>query len=345
MTASVDRLTMRLRQRLVVRSVRTRLGRCSRGTRSTATGNRSPTLSASAAVKHHFVPAFYLRGFVERRPPTGHEPALWVADRQEAVVRRRSPKNAAALTDYYAVTTAEGKKDQSAETSIAALESAVSSLLHDLPESSDALAVEDRAFLSRFVAVQMTRVPAYRSYLERTISKTRTIVVDMLTHDRRLFAHCLRKAYPERAFSESQVERVFTAAGEGEWVIPADPESSLYHALKVAEGVAPLMDNMDWTFLVDSDETLVTSDNPVQVFHSASRKLSNSALLNRDAEITLPLTPRVCLVMAHGKLPGRMASANAVKAMNEFRIFGARRFVYAHTRSGADAAIRHWQER
>jgi hypothetical protein len=191
----------------------------------------------------------------------------------------------------------------------------------------------------------MTRVPAYRTYLERTIARTHTTVVDMLTHDRRLFGHYVRKAYPKRVLSESQIERLFTAAAEGEWEMSADPEASLYHALKVAEGVAPLMDHMGWTFLTDPDETFVTSDNPVQVFHSNSRKLSNAALLSRDAEITFPLTPRVCLVMAHGRLPGRMTSRNAAEAMNEFRILGARRFVYAHTRSGADAAVRRWQER
>jgi len=54
-------------------------------------------------VKHHFVPQFYLKAFVDPSSPASQTPYLWVADLRARTVKRRAPENAAALTDYYAI--------------------------------------------------------------------------------------------------------------------------------------------------------------------------------------------------------------------------------------------------
>lgn len=54
-------------------------------------------------MKHHYVPACYLRAFVDPACPSEYEPYLWIADLDERKIRRRSPEHTAALTDYYAV--------------------------------------------------------------------------------------------------------------------------------------------------------------------------------------------------------------------------------------------------
>jgi hypothetical protein len=62
-------------------------------------------------VKHHYVPAFYLRAFLDPQWPPTYEPYLWVVDLETAEIRRKSPENTAALTDCYAVGDGENRHE------------------------------------------------------------------------------------------------------------------------------------------------------------------------------------------------------------------------------------------
>jgi hypothetical protein len=62
-------------------------------------------------VKHHYVPAFYLRAFVDPGCPPDYEPYLWVVDLDKRMIRRQSPDNTAALTDYHAVGDGDDRYD------------------------------------------------------------------------------------------------------------------------------------------------------------------------------------------------------------------------------------------
>jgi uncharacterized protein DUF4238 len=97
-------------------------------------------------VKHHYVPACYLGAFVDPVCPPTHEPYLWVVDLDEGTVRRRSPDNTAALTDYYAV--GEGPNRYDVEEYLSAVESQTApvlvKLLGDCPTVEDYLFSADR---------------------------------------------------------------------------------------------------------------------------------------------------------------------------------------------------------
>jgi Protein of unknown function (DUF4238) len=47
------------------------------------------------SARHHYVSQFHLRGFTELARPAGHEPALWVGDRETGKTYRRAPKKLA----------------------------------------------------------------------------------------------------------------------------------------------------------------------------------------------------------------------------------------------------------
>ena len=51
--------------------------------------------------KHHFVPQFYLKGFVDPASEGRPNPYLWVVDLQSQILQRRAPKNVASLTGFY----------------------------------------------------------------------------------------------------------------------------------------------------------------------------------------------------------------------------------------------------
>ena len=62
-------------------------------------------------MRHHYVPACYLQSFVDPACPPEYEPYLWVVDLDKGKIRRQSPENTAALTDYYAVGDGENRYD------------------------------------------------------------------------------------------------------------------------------------------------------------------------------------------------------------------------------------------
>jgi hypothetical protein len=79
--------------------------------RSTLSGRASHRAYIFRRVKHHYVPAFYLRGFVDAACPPGHTPCVWLVDLGNGKIKCKSPENAAAITDYYAVGDRENRQD------------------------------------------------------------------------------------------------------------------------------------------------------------------------------------------------------------------------------------------
>lgn len=73
--------------------------------------------------RHHFLPQFYLRGFVDPRTPPGHAPFVWLRDLATGDVRKRSPKNVAVESGYYALDTHSGPDYDSVEAELSEMES------------------------------------------------------------------------------------------------------------------------------------------------------------------------------------------------------------------------------
>ena len=111
-------------------------------------------------MKHHYVPACYLRAFVDPRCHPKHEPYLWVVDLDRGTIKRRSPDNTAALTDYYAV--GEGPNRYDVEEYLSAVESQTAPVLLKLLGDCPTIDSNDKGVLSYFAALQLVRVPQFR---------------------------------------------------------------------------------------------------------------------------------------------------------------------------------------
>ncbi len=72
--------------------------------------------------RHHYIPQFYLRGFVDPATPPPQTPYLWVWYKHAAAVDRRAPKNLAWEIGYYAIEAHHGLDYATVENELAQVE-------------------------------------------------------------------------------------------------------------------------------------------------------------------------------------------------------------------------------
>src|SRR5689334_9721376 len=115
-------------------------------------------------MKHHYVPAFYLRGFTDPACPAAYEPYLWVVDLDDGIIGRRAPQNTAVLTDYYAA--GEGENRHKIEAYLSEIESQAAPAIARILKGASTIDEQDKLALSTFAAFQVARVPGFRGRLE-----------------------------------------------------------------------------------------------------------------------------------------------------------------------------------
>ena len=57
----------------------------------------------SKKIRHHILPIFYLTGFIDPRTP----PFIWLYEKGEPLIQKRSPKNIAVRKHYHSFVTTE----------------------------------------------------------------------------------------------------------------------------------------------------------------------------------------------------------------------------------------------
>jgi hypothetical protein len=192
--------------------------------------------------KHHYVPRTYLSGF------TDSEGNLWnyFKDSIKKPVPR-PPGSVCYETFYYAQEGEGGELDNSLEDAFSeSVENRIPSLIEPIPTSPGTLVQmsrEDRADFAFFVAVSLTRVPSFRSGIDRIHSRVAQMVLD---HEAEKDAE-LRGA----------IERLGIKA-------EAKPSGSLRPMLDMAGGIAKTLLTKPWVFFcAPPGFSFATSDNPV----------------------------------------------------------------------------------
>ena len=123
------------------------------------------------SAKHHYVPQFYLKGFLD---PSA-SPYLWVADLEKQSVERHTPKSIAYLTGYYDVdmvgNDAVSNKSMF-EGILSSIESKASIAIRRIRADNFNLTIEDRYHLSNFIGLQIGRVPIFRDFIAKAMTQS-----------------------------------------------------------------------------------------------------------------------------------------------------------------------------
>lgn len=232
-----------------------------------------------SAVRHHFVPQGYLRGFSAADKASKN--FVWVYDKREG--RRPAKKSVASIAwakAYYAQENADGSVDlDTMETQLAqTIDNQIPDLLRKIVPRAGRkfdMSEEDRGALAFFVGLSITRVPSFRDGINDVYSWAAQAALNAVIE---------KRGYPEGLSEEHELKAV------------AKPWVSLKPMVEIANAIAGAALTKDWQFyLPPAAVPLLTSDNPV-VFSGGAAGLSHLGPAHPQAELLINLRKDLALV-------------------------------------------------
>jgi hypothetical protein len=269
---------------------------------------------------HHTVPRFYLEGFSD--PRSGK---LWVYTKGCAP-RSSLPLNECRRRDYYAFELGETKL-YDFEHVLSVFETYAGELFKKLQDNGYAFSENDKSFLSNFVALTFSRVPAFRdhardayqSILDRARQPEKLITLAQeATHD-------LKKPI--------SVEIIRSQLDATTFQLSKHDLRSLQWIVDNVNRLAPILFSMHWKVLESEQESFITSDNPVVTRIENSSGISlGEGFARPDVYVYFPLNCKACLIMS--KKPFRpVRSAAVVREINKSLMCVAKHCIYVRERN------------
>ncbi len=262
--------------------------------------------------RHHYVPQFYLRGFID---PSSK--LICVFDKQTRKSFVTGTKNAAVEIDFYEEAFFSGARDKAT----------VERFFSEEVESPSNPAIErlrrrekpneqDKAQLALYILSMIKRVPAGKERLQNALPKiAESVLQDVLQK-----LDSLASIVPTELLEKRRQE----AREIVEWNKENPPMKALLPMPEYSR-VIPVLTSMNWRFLIAPDNRyFLTCDNPV--FFDRSTGI-------RSGDFTFPIASDLVL---WGTLGSRAedcsfhhAKSQNLKEVNRRTIFNATRFVFS----------------
>lgn len=283
--------------------------------------------------RHHYIPRFYLEGFID---PV-NEPYIWIYEKGNPTVRRATIDDIAVQKDYYSFIDIHGKKDtETYEDALAEVESKLAPAIKKIKDHEN-LTNEDKGAFAVFLGLTLTRVPNFRENIQKTTGELLKAISMILALNSNNF-----KSYVEKVENDTgekigmPLDDLRKFILEGKYNVHVDPQHSL-PLLILAGNLAPIFCDMKWAFFKATDnDKFVTSDNPLFRVDPTYQEglLSGMGLLNKNIEVTLPISKDLTFLGTWGKSEGYYQADNDfIKEVNRRTIISALRFVFASQNS------------
>ena len=285
--------------------------------------------------RHHYIPKFYLEGFVDSR----NKPYLWVYEKGGNSIVKASAKDIAVEKHYFSFLDAQGERDsETLENALAEIEGKVSSVFKKI-FNEELLSEEDRAIFASFLALMMTRVPNFRNNIATTLESIIKRINLMIASHKKGFAGSIRR------FEQNTGTQIGMPVEElrqfilddSKYEIKANPQFSLGMAFSNLDRLTRVFFDMKWTFIkATGDYKFLSGDNPLYYCDPTHDPHSfyGVGLANKNVEVTLPLSSEVALFSSRQGHSGYAQGKNAyVKDINKRTILAASRFVFVSEKS------------
>ena len=280
--------------------------------------------------RHHYIPQFYLKGFSD----PNQQNHIWRYSKDNSEQISISIKDACVQSHYYSFTMTDGERNsEMAENFFQSIEDDAANILRKIKSRSD-LSTDERAYFSNFIAFQLTRVPAFRNWILESKAYLMKRVMQFSAAYKESF-EIMVKNVCEKEGIEIIPDKVREFCLGGNYDIEYPEESSLQFVLKLALDVAKIIYNMNWGFIHSpAGAYFITSDNPVFLADLLQNPDSpfGVGLLDRDIELTLPLTKEICFlgswqnsIIGHFNFP----HAGYIWEINRRTIISASKYIFS----------------
>jgi hypothetical protein len=291
--------------------------------------------SAPEVKAQHYIPKFYLKGFMDERR------ILWVLDKGNPP-RPSRPKAEAHRSDFYTFHE-RGYRDETAEHALTVVENAVAPIIRKIARVTADLTQPQIASLYAFVAVMFTRVPAWRSALDKMAAELMRQKSVERARDKKQFEDDYKKVFGaehgEKELS-TEAEKLRQMFLSGEWTVEQKSVGfNLQMMFDSAFTVARALANRGCQILLappaDSPEesAFLTSDNPVFTVQPDSQKEANVGVGFglKGVEVYMPLNKHACLKIVESdvKQLRTVVSQAMVKQINRVVMLTAPKSVYS----------------
>ncbi|MGT2443061.1 DUF4238 domain-containing protein [Ensifer adhaerens] len=269
--------------------------------------------------------------------------ACWTSSSELQQKSWRSGPGSVACERYYnAVLSDDGDLDtQSVEKRLSEVESDADPILVKLLEGGS-LSPEERNKLALFITVQDYRSPRRRQeFADLALAIEHHGLSSTWPTSLEHYKEIVRTASQNRRrFDENRPRADSRIKIEENGTIVLAREDTV-KCLNIAEHLAPVVANMDWTLLrAPEGKRFILSDSPVQVFEERSSlpEHTGPGYWRPNSKVSFPLTPSVCLVATHAGVrgifrPKRLrwgdATSNDWRFLNDLQLGASYRQVYA----------------
>ena len=197
---------------------------------------------------------------------------------------------------YYVGDAGDGTVDTSIEHMLCDLEGAAMQQLHRL-DKGKTLNREERAIVAEYVALAMVRVPKMARFTAGLMTQQSLGAMQKIAEDARLQEQFETATGVTLNPEELAAVRAFGTGMEASF---EDDSIAIMVNLHAALSFARIILEMGWTLLVPgADCSFIMSDVPVNLTVPGDPPLFQGAMAHERLELTMPITPRTCLLMRH----------------------------------------------
>lgn len=249
----------------------------------------------------HWIPRSYTKAWADKSLPKSLGSRIHIYDPIGNYAGWKYPPQLFTQPEFYTITTPTGQRDLRAEKFLSRIESDFARVRRSTLEKRQPLEARHLAAITIFVAALRSRTPSSHSNIS---GFWKSVVA---TGDR--VAEQMAAASPDR---REKIARALSSplASQGDRSITLD-EARTIAGLVPGETMmaqvaveAPLLAHLHVCVLsTDCDFGFITSDRPVVWWDPTQvggrHRLFGVGLANREIEITIPISPRQCLLFSH----------------------------------------------
>lgn len=250
------------------------------------------------ARRHHYVPQFYLKGFVADRSRS----QLFVIDTDEHRTFVTSPVNVAVEHDFHTID-APGQQPDAVERKLSELEGEISGALARIVSTRSLSDHNDRVYLFIFMALLLLKNPGMRERVGTFIGQVTMAHFQMLASNSDAWNREMERAKNEGTFPQTaDTDELRELVLAGAFNIGVSVPGHLQLEFGLVDRIAALIASRHWILYRSTPGRtgFVTSDNPVSLSWVQQRRPDPPGLGRNGTQLIFPISNELAAIGAFG---------------------------------------------
>jgi len=221
----------------------------------------------------HIIPRCYLKQFVDPHTPAGHEPYVWIFEKEHKRGKKKAPKNILAETDFYTLKLKNGDKDYSIEKTLSQIEGEYTSIFEKKIKAKLPLDDYEHIMVCVFVAAMFQRTLAQRENIEGMLDQ----IIEMTE------AMEQANGLPTKKSLEMKREK---------------ENAPKINLVQIIPRITEILIQMNLAFLCSNKKgAFITSDTPCFLFNPDLQwqRFYGPGLGQKHVEVRMPLSPEISI--------------------------------------------------